>query len=695
MNYIFNKLRLIKYTSYNVIARPVLSKAKELRTKQSSNVFDIMRFLPPNTRGRNDKVPHVLENNKVHYIAIYRYIFIIFMMISSTIHGQEGQGGTESNLSKGYGARAMGLGNAYTALANDPTAVFWNPAGLEFLYRQSITLFHTSYWEGTSYDFLGYAHPTLRLGTFGVGIGRIGVGEIPLMDNSGLPLGNASFEEMQFYFSYAKKFAYNITPGITVRMAHRGWSNLKESEDLSDTGFGVDFGLMYRPEWYGSPYLQDWAFGLKVHNFISPNLNEGTDADDFPLSVKLGFMKKIRFAGGQYFNALLDIDYSQRRDLRLHMGTEYRFRELGEVRLGYDAGGIAFGAGVEYLMFKFDYAFGYNSSYSDYFSAVHRISLTIDFGYNRDEMFDIAERKRIAEEEQLIRQVRAEENERFIADHLKTGDDYYAQQRYLDAIVEYQQVLNRDSTRTRAIVMVDSANARIQKDISASQETAIRDALDKERAKTDQEFINQHLQKGLSYLDKNQFREALVEFNLALERDGGNATVLNAIQTTNRRTSEEVSRLISQSRQELENQNFSEALVRLADARALGGGTQRQQQEIETITNQVHIQRDVQRGMTLFQVGEYTQALSIFEEVLAKDPQNKLAQEFYDKSKIETVGKDVKMDAQTEKRYLEGVQAYLAGNYSQALEIWEEILVEQPYNKKVLQAIQGARERMK
>jgi tetratricopeptide (TPR) repeat protein len=634
-----------------------------------------------------------------HYRMHYNNIFIIALlcclMAIVTVSGQEGQGGTESNLSKGYGARAMGLGNAYTALADDPTAVFWNPAGLEFLYRQSVTLFHTSYWEGTSYDFLGYAHPTLRLGTFGVGIGRIGVGEIPIMDNSGLPLGNASFEEMQFYFSYAKRFAYNITPGITVRMAHRGWSNLQESEDLSDTGFGLDLGLMYRPEWYGSPYLQDWAFGLKVHNFVSPNLNEGSDADDFPLTVKLGLMKKIRFAGGQYFNALLDIDYSQRRDLRLHLGTEYRFRELGEVRLGYDAGGIAFGAGVEYLMFQFDYAYGYNSSYSDYFSAVHRVSLTIDFGYNRDELFEIAEEKRIAEEEKLIQQVRAEETKRFIADHLKTGDDYFAQQRYLDAIVEYQQVLSRDSTHTRAMAMVDSANVRIQQDISASQESAIRDALDKERVKTDQEFVNQHLQKGLSYLDQNKLQEALVEFNLALERDGGNATVLGAIQTTQRRTSEEVARLILQSREELKNQNFSEALVRLADARALGGGTQRQQQEIETITNQIHIQRDVQRGMTLFQIGEYNQALQIFEAVLAKDPQNDMAKEFYERSKIETVGKDVKMDAQTEKRYLEGVEAYLAGDYSQAVQIWEEILVEQPYNKKVLESVQRARERMK
>ena len=37
---------------------------------------------------------------------------------------------------------------------------------------------------------------------------------------------------------------------------------------------------------------------------------------------------------------------------------------------------------------------------------------------------------------------------------------------------------------------------------------------------------------------------------------------------------------------------------------------------------------------------------------------------------------------------------FLNNNYSEAIRIWNEILLEQPYNKKGLQAVQGAKEKM-
>jgi putative transposase len=109
-------------------------------------------------------------------------LLITGLLGPGTSFAQSGQGGTESNLSLGFGARAFSMGRAFTALSDDPTAVFWNPAGLEYVYQQSATFFHTSLFEGANYDFLGYAFPTLNLGTFGVGVGRIGIGGIKQRD---------------------------------------------------------------------------------------------------------------------------------------------------------------------------------------------------------------------------------------------------------------------------------------------------------------------------------------------------------------------------------------------------------------------------------------------------------------------------------------------------------------------------------
>jgi hypothetical protein len=96
------------------------------------------------------------------YIQRYtRYLLILILSIPITASAQDGDGqaGTRSPFSEfGFGARAMGLGNTFTALADDPTAVFWNPAGLDYIYQQSLTFFHASLYMGTNYDFLGYAY---------------------------------------------------------------------------------------------------------------------------------------------------------------------------------------------------------------------------------------------------------------------------------------------------------------------------------------------------------------------------------------------------------------------------------------------------------------------------------------------------------------------------------------------------------
>ena len=77
---------------------------------------------------------------------IKNYIFLGFIILCAGIsHAQDGdgQGGTISNFSAfGFGARAMGFGNAFTAIADDPTAVYWNPAGLDYVYQRPWTWEH-------------------------------------------------------------------------------------------------------------------------------------------------------------------------------------------------------------------------------------------------------------------------------------------------------------------------------------------------------------------------------------------------------------------------------------------------------------------------------------------------------------------------------------------------------------------------
>src|SRR5690349_20396274 len=74
--------------------------------------------------------------------------------------------GTSSGtfLGIGVGARAVGLGGSFVAVANDPSAIYWNPAGLASLQRQEVMLSHVDWPAEIDYEHITYVVPVHRLG---------------------------------------------------------------------------------------------------------------------------------------------------------------------------------------------------------------------------------------------------------------------------------------------------------------------------------------------------------------------------------------------------------------------------------------------------------------------------------------------------------------------------------------------------
>jgi hypothetical protein len=324
-----------------------------------------------------------IKNRKYWKNIILTSIFAILLPMTTFAQDGSGQGGTRSNFTFGFGARAMGLGNAYVAMADDPTAVYWNPAGLDYIYQQSLTFFHASLPEGGLYDFFGYAYPTLDLGTFAIGIGRIGTGDIDQYNIAGDRVGSAfSYDNYRLYLSYGLKLPYNLSAGLSIKVLRQGFYNISLAEyggDVNATGVGMDLGILYKPEFSTSSLLRDWSIGLNVQNMFQPQLKLGDITDIIPLSLRFGLMRTIPISGTGAFNILLDLDKSSTTGLGIFFGTEFNYQDIGKVRVGYNNNSVAFGAGVEYKMFQIDYAFG-NPSYDAMLPPIHRISLTINFG---------------------------------------------------------------------------------------------------------------------------------------------------------------------------------------------------------------------------------------------------------------------------------------------------------------------------
>lgn len=631
--------------------------------------------------------------------SILLYVTILVAGLTSLCPAKDdGQAGLESNFHLGFGARALSMGRAFTAVADDPSAIYWNPAGLELVYQQSFTFFHAPLYEGGSFSFISYTFPTLNIGTLGFAIGRIGIGDVPnrgtdqyLIDN------NASMDEYQGFISYAKKIPWNITSGITIRIVRSGFSgtnNVIYQGNYIDYGVGFDMGFMYTPEGFTSKFLQDWNFGLNIRNLFSPQIKTAEDVDTYPLSIRFGILRKLYFSnGGNNINVMLDFDYSQGRDLFFNMGLEYKFKELGMLRAGIDGSTPTFGAGAKYSFMQIDYAFG-GSKYSEILNPIHSVSLTFNFGLNRDELLEIVEEKRRAEEARVIAEIREADRQKFIAEHMKNADGYFENSEWLDAIVEYQQVISQDPFNNRAQIMIDSADVQLQAQFDARQNQAIEEALDKERAEINQQFVNERFERGRLLLEQKLYTEALIEFNRALERAPGDETIIGAITTTRRRLNQEITNLLQASRREYQGGNYSEALRLITDARLLGGDNAEIQNEIEILNQRYKLAQKIQQGLGLYEIGEYDQALQIFEQAMSIDPSDELLRQYYEKTKVETEGKTEELPSDVERRYLEGVDKFLKGKYQEAITIWEEIRKEYPYNKKIIKAIEGAKERM-
>lgn len=146
----------------------------------------------------------------------------------------------------GVGARAFGMSNVHTAITNDVTSAYWNPAGLlQIKSKYELSLMHSEYFAGIAkYDYAGFATPIDTQSVIALSVIRFSVDDIPdtrfLYDGDGnINYNNVKFfaaSDYGFLLSYAKKS--NMIPGLRL---------------------GANFKVIYRSV---GPFANAWGFGL-------------------------------------------------------------------------------------------------------------------------------------------------------------------------------------------------------------------------------------------------------------------------------------------------------------------------------------------------------------------------------------------------------------------------------------------------
>jgi len=197
-----------------------------------------------------------------------KYLIPIIVAVFSLNGLPQGSSGISASfVDIGFGSRPMGMGGAFTGLANDINALMWNPAGLVSLQSKQAAFSFTNQLNLIQYHFLAFGMPLSA--DQGLGLGLI-------------YSGDKAMTEMTFQAGYAISFLKDFSAGVNLKYRYSsfGKNSLDPSEfqvfeqdeiqeGISDqvkgsgSGFGLDLGLLYRLN-------QQVQFGLMVKDIYSP-----------------------------------------------------------------------------------------------------------------------------------------------------------------------------------------------------------------------------------------------------------------------------------------------------------------------------------------------------------------------------------------------------------------------------------------
>jgi hypothetical protein len=274
-----------------------------------------------------------------------------------------------SYLKIGVDARAAAMGDAYTAVANDASATYWNPAGLARSGKNSIILMHNSWIQDVNQEFaaIQFVNGTHNIA---VSLNMISVTGIELRDETAteIPIGDTHALNTYLGLAYATEIFGNWQFGLQVKYLYEKYYL------YSTDGFALDLGLKKED------ILQDLSWGLIIQNIGKMSaLKE--EATRLPLNLRTGFSYQLPLQLLENRPLIAaDANYVVDDVTIFNFGVEVPLVNYADLRLGYVFGresqSITAGFGLNYGIFHIAYAF---VPYSYDLGNSHRFSLMVDF----------------------------------------------------------------------------------------------------------------------------------------------------------------------------------------------------------------------------------------------------------------------------------------------------------------------------
>lgn len=286
------------------------------------------------------------------------------------------------------GARASSMGRAFSAIADDAYAPWWNPGATAFNRKNQIALTHMP-WLQTSdindmfYEYLGYNKYFEGIGNMNVHLVMFNTGSQEQMDEQGQPLGEFSTYDIAGAVGYSYEVipaALGVGANFKLFYSYLGPGTGETDADKGDAfGFAFDLGAKYK-----NMGLKGLDGALVIQN-IGPDITyqDPSQSDPMPITFRLSAAYtavdnpagKLQFSAEASKFLSKDVGLLQRfftgwgdfAETIYGVGAEYTYMNLIALRGGYfvdDVGeivGPSFGAGLQYTwnnLYKFSVDFG-------------------------------------------------------------------------------------------------------------------------------------------------------------------------------------------------------------------------------------------------------------------------------------------------------------------------------------------------
>lgn len=277
------------------------------------------------------------------------------------------------------GARAAGMGNAFVAMADDASALYWNAAGIARIDsdKSELSLNHANWIADLSFDQIGYVFHLKRIpGAFGVAARSLSMD--PMVETTAYqpdPVEGTgrTFDAgmLSAGLTYARSFTDKFSAGVTANFIHEGLA------EFSQQSYAFDIGTLYDVGAYGM------KIGMTISN-IGSQINFIGRSARIPSLFRVGSSVSLMQRADQRLVGSLEFSHPPDNAERLNVGAEYAFKNFvflrGGYNINYDAEGLAAGAGFHFPVSvageaNLDYAY---TDMQD-LGGVHRFSLTFEF----------------------------------------------------------------------------------------------------------------------------------------------------------------------------------------------------------------------------------------------------------------------------------------------------------------------------